>query len=403
MIARATADLSAFNLDFHGFALGDITVADTSATSRRSGHELTITPAQPLRQGETFTTTIAYSGVPTPVRSVALPVEVGWNKYADGSYVASEPEGAATWFPVNDHPRDKASYTFRISVPKPYVAAANGVLADTIDHGATRTYVWQMGRPMASYLATVNIGKFVMKTETGPDGLPIRNFFPPRIERQATKAFGRTSEMIRYFSTLFGPFPFETYGVVAPDVELGFALETQTLSIFGRDQVEQIAEDGNDQEVAHEITHQWYGDSVSLASWQDVWLNEGFATFGEWLWVEHTSGRGAYDAAVRDAYSGADPADVPPPGNPPPDNLFNSGVYGRGALTLAALRLRVGDDLFFRIMRAYAERFRYGNATTAGFIAVAQQVSGRDLKTFFDEWLYRRPLPAIPELGLRAG
>ena len=401
--ARATQNLRTFNLDFQGLQLQTVKVQGAAARFHRTRHELTVVPLTPVRSGTTFTTIVVYKGTPKPVRSAAGPIAVGWNHYRDGVYVADEPEGAATWYPVNDHPRDKATYTFRITVAKPYVAAANGLLRKTIDNGSTRTYIWETVHPMASYLATVDIGKFVMKTATAPTGLPIRNFFPADLAPKAARSFGRTPQMIAFFSRLFGPYPFEAYGVVVPNIDWGNALETQTLSTFGRDLVEQDQNGDLEATVAHEIVHQWFGDSVSLKNWKDIWLNEGFATFGEWLWLEHTQGREQFRATVRDTYNGIAGDALPPPAAPPADDLFNPNVYMRGALTLEALRLRVGDDTFFRILQTYAQHYRDGNASTADFIALADKVSRRDLRGFFNAWLYSTNLPPIPELHLSAG
>jgi aminopeptidase N len=398
LAARATEELRAFNLDFQGFSLHSVAVGDQPAVYRRTAHELTIAPATLIRSGETFTTTLRYDGVPRTITSEAIPIPVGWNRYAEGVYVVSEPSGAAAWFPANDHPRDKATYTFRITVPKPYIVAANGLLRDTIDNGDTRTYIWENTSPLASYLATISISQFVEERELGPNGLPIRNFFPPSLADNARRVFAPTAAMIDYFDDLFGPYPFEAYGVAVVDRELGYAMETQTLSVFGRDLADAdpaLAEST----VAHELAHQWFGDSVSVANWQDIWLNEGFANYAEWLWQEHNDGPQARDESVRQTYFAVEGA--PPPGRPPRDNLFNGGVYGRGGLTLHALRLRIGDDAFFRTLRTYTERYRYGNASTADFIAVAEEVSQQELSAFFEGWLYEQALPEIPELGLR--
>jgi aminopeptidase N len=400
LVARATAELPAFNLDFQGLTVRAVAVDGQPAAYRRADHELTIAPAAPLRGGETFTTTVRYDGVPQAVLDQAIPIRLGWTHYDGGVYVVSEPSGAAAWYPVNDHPRDKATYTFHVTVAKPYVVAANGLLKETLDNGATRTYVWETAHPLASYLVAVNITEFVEETGQGPNGLPIRNFFPPAIAAKARQVFAPTAEMIDYFDDLFGPFPFEAYGVAVADRNLGYALETQTLSLFGRDIAS--ADPASVQTiVAHELAHQWFGDSVSLESWQDVWLNEGFASYAEWLWIEHVGGASARDEVIRSAYHDLAANKPPPPGKPPAHDLFNDGVYRRGGLTLHALRLRVGDDAFFKILWAYADRYRYGNASTANFIAVAEEVSGQALGPLFDSWLYAKQLPEMPELGLK--
>jgi aminopeptidase N len=418
MQAVATQDLSAFNLDFIGFEISQVRIDDAPAEYERApgrARELTIRPGETLHNGQEFAVAISYSGSPRPFRSQAVPFPMGWTRYDDGIFVASEPDAAASWFPVNDHPLDKATYTFQITVDEPYVVAANGLLQEVINLGATDTYVWEASDPLASYLVTVNVAEYVIQTETGPDGLPIRNFFPPEQAEEAAYDFGRTVEMIEFFNELFGPFPFEAYGV-AVIADVPFALETQTLSIFsaltvsGQRDAERI--------VAHELAHQWFGDSVSPARWGDIWLNEGFATYGEMLWFEHDQGSEALEERIRAQYdlvSGnlwldQSPGEIrkrlaeqyPPPGAPPADDLFNRSVYERGALTLHALRLRVGDVAFFDILRTYHDRFRYGAATTADFIAVAEEVSSQDLDDFFHGWLYEQRVPDIPQLGLSA-
>lgn len=394
---RAIDDLTAFNLDFEALDIASIEVDGQAATYQRDGRELTIVPAAPIRHVTPFTTTVHYSGVPESVVPEAVPIAIGWNYTGDFVYVVSEPWGSATWYPVNDHPRDKATYTFRITVAKPFVVAANGLLVETIDNGDTRTFVWESRDPMASYLATVNINRFVEQTEEGPNGLPIRNYFPEHLAANAQEVFAPTVEMLELFEELFGPYPFEAYGVVVADQPLGFALETQTLSVFGSDMASAPPSyvEGT---VAHELAHQWFGNSVSPANWQDIWLNEGFATYAEWLWYEHHYSTEARDGQIALTYEHV--GSSPPPGTPPPNNLFNPGVYGRGGLTLHALRVRLGDEQFFTLLRAYAEQYRNSNASTAEFIALAEQVSQQDLAAFFDAWLYQQELPPISELGL---
>jgi aminopeptidase N len=257
---------------------------------------------------------------------------------------------------------------------------------------------------MASYLATVNIDEFDLETSQAPNGIPLRNYYSTGLPEEVRKPFARQGEMIVYFSDLFGPYPFEVYGALVMDTDFGAALETQTLSIFGMDMIDTGDIQGTEGVVAHELAHQWFGDYVSLADWRDIWLNESFATYAQGLWTEHTSGRDALDNWIRDVYGFVreNRESMSPPGDPPADRLFNPGVYAWGALSLHALRLEVGDEAFFETLRTYQERFGNGNARSADFIAVAEEVSGKELSAFFDSWLYSEKLAPIPELGLEA-
>lgn len=399
--AKATQDLSSFNLDFIGFEIDSITVNGEAANFKRKGQELKIKPLEPLEKGEKFTVEVSYSGSPEQITSVAIPVPTGWVVYDGGSFVLSEPDGAANYYPVNDHPLDKASYTFRVTLPNDFEVAANGVLEETIDNGdSTTTYLFEARDPMASYLTTVDIASgFNIDTSETAEGIPIRNYFAEGIPDEQLEAFDLQPEMISYFSELFGPYPFEVYGSVVMNTETGTALETQTLSIFGIDQLDSPV---LEEIIAHEASHQWFGNSVSLADWQDIWLNESFATYSQGLWLENTGGNEVLDQWVTDQYTFV--ADFfeffTPPGEPAADDLFNPGVYEWGALGLHALRLKVGDKDFFDILQTYYDRYRDGNVTAEDFLDVSEEVSKRQLDKFFDRWFYSETLASIPELGL---
>ena len=396
--AVATEELSRFNLDFAGFEITSLTVNDEAAEFERKGQELTVIPAQALSKDEAFTVAVSYQGVPTPMVSQALPFPTGWIAYDGGIFVLSEPDGSASFYPVNDHPLDKATYTIIVTVPEPYEVAANGVLEETTDNGDTTTYTFTVRDPMASYLTTINVNDFNTETMASESGVPIRNYYAASLPEEVNKPFARQGEMIDYFSELFGPYPFEVYGALVMDTEFGAALENQTMSIFGIDMIDFDDIEGTEAVVAHELTHQWFGDSISVADWSDIWLNEGFATYGEALWVEYDYGKDGLDEWVAFIYEEVkmNPNFYPPPGNPDANDLFNGGVYLRGGLTLHALRVTVGDDAFFDILRTYHERYKFGNATTEDFIAVAEEVSGKQLDDLFDAWLYDEQLPPMP-------
>ena len=396
MEARATQLLSAFNLDFSGLTIERITVNGRKAKYARNERELTIEPAEPLRAGDIFTVNVTYSGSPERAPSFGTLWSSGWyHNEEDEIFTSSEVSGSANWYPVNDHPLDKASYTFRITVPRPYVAAASGLLQQEVDNGDTVTYIWESAEPMASYVVGVNIGEYVLETKQGPDGVLIRNYLPPDFPEASKAGIDQTADMLAFFSERFGPYPFDVYGIVIVDFpgDGPAAMETQTLS--QHDESEFAL---SEYVIAHELAHQWFGDSVSLKNWQDIWLKEGAATYAGWLWMEHRES-GTLEARVRRIYP-MQSFSPNPPGNPPPTNLYTDTVFDRGAITFHALRLRLGDEVFFQILRTYLDQYRYGNASTADFIAVAEKGSGQDLDEFFDGWLYSPKIPAIPEMEM---
>lgn len=397
--ARATRDLDGFNLDFVGLDISSITINGEPARFSRQEGELTISPRVGLRSGEQFTAVVSYRGTPQAKRGDS-PFSGGWVWYEGGVFVAGEPSSGSNWYPVNEHPCDKATYTLRVTVPKPYKVAANGLSTETQDNGPTTTFSHEVTHPVASYLITVNIADFVTDEQAGDP--PVRNYFERPIAERVDNYFESTPRMIDFFSSVFGPYPFDVYGAVVIDKDLGFALETQTLSLFGTGMFSGPSQPGRGPEevIAHELAHQWFGNSVSLERWQDIWLNEGFATYAQYLWLEHEQGQGAFREQVSGLYGLADGNDLGPPGILPANDLFNPSAYVRGALTLHALRIEIGDGPFFATLRAYADHYRYGNASTGDFIEVAEDQSGRDLDPLFNRWLYEEALPAIPQMGL---
>ena len=600
--ARATQNLSRFNLDLQGLTIRSITVNGRSASWSRAADELTVTPRHGLPRSKDFTTVIRYDGVPQTLDDGS-----GFVHTDDGTVVIGQPHVADTWYPVNDHPTDKAAYTFRIAVPAGLEAVANGVLKDRrTKHGWT-TWTWDAKEPMASYLTTATIGQFDLRAyqrqgvrywdafdpdlfdeaaprtgqryalsqrvaanepsykrlartisvpaagadlsfwitrdtepnwdyafveahtvgqddwttlpdlnghtsqDTGfvcPFWLELHPFLthyqtaqgdtcaptgssgswwaasgrsegyeqwkvdlsayagknvevsityasddvvqlpgvfvddivvstgagttsfeadadpldgwtipgpptgsaanpndwitgtaadaPPTTGEVVEASFARQSEILGFLSDTFGRYPFSASGGIVDDVDgLGFALENQTRPIYARDFfTDTISGQGV---IVHELAHQWYGDSVAVARWQHIWLNEGFATYAEWLWSDR-EGLGTAQENF-DFFYNLFPADDPfwnlTIGDPGPDNLFDFAVYARGAMTLHQLRLAVGDDDFFRILQTWAKTNRNGNVTTDQFIALAEKISGQQLDSLFQTWLFTTTRPVL--------
>ena len=609
--SRATQDLSGFNLDFVGLTVHDITVDGASASWSRNGQELTITPASGIRNGATFITVVTYDGVPEPIED-AFGIS-GFLHTDDGALILGEPHVAATWFPANDHPIDKATFNFHITVPEGLEAVANGTFERQITRDGWTTWVWDSNAPMATYLAGVGIGEFEIRhyrqdgilywdavdpdlftdfaapttgdqfaisqqadssykrltrtievpaegatlsfwvtrdtepefdyffveartvgsdddwttlpdlnghatQETGfvcpfwldlhpflehyqtalPDEDPEDEFppacepsgstgdwwavsgssagpeewqvdlsawanstleisltyasddiaqlngvtvddivvstgegstsfeadddvmdgwtvpgapenspgnlndwivgavedLPPTLGEQIFASFDRQPEIIAFLAESFGKYPFRVAGGIVDDLDAGFALENQTRPIYSP--VFWLFGAGDDV-VVHELAHQWYGDSVTVEQWQHIWLNEGFATYAEWMWLE-AQGFATADEIFAGWYE--TPAEEEffwglVIGDPGPDNLFAFPVYIRGAMTLHVLRMTVGDEAFFGILERWARKQGGGHGTTAEFIATAEQVSGQQLDELFEAWLFTPTKPML--------
>ncbi len=393
--AQALMRLSSLNLELQGLTIDSLLVNGRPAVYSRQERELTITPSRPLAALRPFSVEIAYHGNPEPGLSRAGVGRTGWFHAQDGTInVLSEPDNASSWYPVNDHPRDKASYRFEISVPKPWMVAATGTLQEVIDLGAANRYIWVMQAPMASYLASINVGKYLFEETEAPGGIHIRNYFPPDFPAELKNNFELMPEMLEYFNGLFGQYPFDTYGVVitADQVFCPSALEGQTLSIHCPDMLM-----ATEYVIAHEIAHQWFGNSVSLENWQDLWLKEGLASYAGWLWDHRGEDLDTLTTFVSKRKNEISLA--APIANPPADAMYGAEVYIGGAIFFHALRLQVGDPAFFEALRTYTEKYRDGNASVIEFRQVAESASGQELETFFNAWLTVTDLPPLPGDG----
>ncbi|UOQ88653.1 M1 family metallopeptidase [Agromyces endophyticus] len=382
---RATQDLDRFNLDLRGLTVHRVTVGGKPMAFTQTENELVITPRPKLKAGQGSQVVVEYGGTTTQPRDIDDEL-YGWVTTRDGAMVVSEPDGAATWFPVSDHPSDKASYDFEITVPDGLVAVANGTLADQSTNDGRTTWTWHAPDQMAAYLATASVGDYTLNRYTTPDGLEIIDAVDPALPASASASLALAPEMIAFFEDRFGPYPFVAYGAIVDDDSVGYALETQTRSFFSRRASEGTA--------AHELAHQWMGDQVSPGRWADIWLNEGWASYASWMWSEE-QGRATAQTNFDEVMS--TPADDEfwslVVADPQPHGLFAGAVYDRGAATLHALRVKIGDDAFFELAKEWVERFGGGTATTADFTALAEEVSGTQLDAFFQTWLYAPEKP----------
>jgi aminopeptidase N len=385
---KATQDLRTFNLDLRGLTATKVTVNGKPMDFRQEqGNELVITPRPMLKSGTNATVVVEYGG--TTTRPTDIEGELyGWVTTRDGAMVASEPDGAATWFPTSDHPTDKASYDFTITVPEGLVAVANGLLKGSETVNGWTTWKWDAPDPMAAYLATATVGNFELKHSTSPSGVPIIDAIDKTLNPANYRALDLTGEMISFYEGIFGPYPFVAYGAIVDNDSLGYALETQTRSIFSGGR----APEGT---VAHELIHQWIGDDISVERWADIWHNEGWATYGTWLWNEHRGGRTAkasFDTVMsRSATDSFWKLVVADPGAL---HLFDSPIYNRGGAMLYALREKIGDEAFLTLTRTWVSQHSGSHASTADYMALAEKVSGQDLAHFFDVWLFKPEKPA---------
>jgi aminopeptidase N len=425
--AVATQNLRRFNLDFRDFyAISSVTVNGEPANIARPGEqELAISPADRLDDGSDFIVQVDYAGKPKPIKDPDKSIE-GWVPTDDGAFVVNEPQGSPGWFPVNDNPRDKATYDFRVTVPEGHTAVANGELISHTAGGGKETWQWSEDSPMASYLTTATNGVFQTESRPGrcspselllcaytidtttDSDLPMYDAVDPntRVLRAGpadpATAYARLNpqpEIISFFSDHYGAYPFTSGGGIidwAPDV--GYALESQTRPNYHRIPGAST--------VVHEIAHMWFGDAVTIKVWPDIWLNEGFATFSEWFYAEKHNGPSAAET-FDDLY--ATQEDDPffeelwfpaPAALHHPSQLFHTPVYDRGAMTLQALREKVGDGTFFGILRDWYSENRAQSVTTDDtvttddFIALAERDSGLNLDNFFQVWLYEEGKPA---------
>ncbi len=388
--ATATDDLASFNLDFGGDIVSAARIDGTDAAIARDGTELTLTPAEPLTAGTDFIAEIDHTGVPGRAPTFTSLDFGGWYDHGGVAFTLSQPAGNLVWHPVNDHPSDKARFRFEITADDDLAVAANGLLSDQVDNGdGTTTWTYETRDPQAPYLTALAIGELDLVAAPPVGDIVIRHAADRDLVDELDR-FATIPAMIEAFEERFGPYPFEAYGVLVVDEPLGVALELQTLSIFGTDWFAP----GRDLDAisAHELAHQWFGNHVSVGDWDDIWLNEGFATYAQYLWLEASRPGYDLDADMASLALLGDRLDLPP-GDPGAADLFDASVYFRGALTLHELRRTIGDDAFFATLRAHLERHGGANAETADFIATAEDTSGQDLTEFFDTWVFADQLP----------
>jgi aminopeptidase N len=411
IVARATQSLSRLNLDFAGDSIGAVTVDGDGAAWRRDGEELVITPRHSLRRGQLFVVRVSHFAA-TPTEPGGSLGSTAFFITPDGSATAPQPDLAHHIFPSNDHPRDKASYSFRIDVPAGEVAIANGVPTSRRTHDGRTVWEYVQRQPMASELLQLAVGFYDLLPQGRHRGVPLRDVVAPSLESLVAPALPLEPEQLDYMIDRVGRYPFDIFGTFVVDAQLGFALETQTISLLDRVWFTDFTQDVWDPTMLHELSHMWFGDSVSPDSWSDLWLNEGHASWYEFLYAEERgqlegdtedypdpTGYADFDDLMRAVYAHGDqwrhddgPVALPSSA----DTLFNLQRYHGGALVLYALRQKIGGRDFARLEREWVTRYRDRVASTDDFIALASEIAHRDLRGFLRAWVYGTTTPPMP-------
>ncbi|MFH0410962.1 M1 family metallopeptidase [Corynebacterium sp. L4756] len=361
---------------------------------RVSGGKIRISFNDTIAEGTKFILTVRYGGNPRPIRTAWG--EIGWEETESGALVASQPNGAPSWFPCDDTPSEKATYDIKIVADNPFTVISNGKLVSKKASGSTTAWHYRVDSPMATYLATIQVGEFT-KFELGRNTVA---WAPAHLRPQVLEEFKQQQEMLDYYESIFGEYPFPTYQVVVTEDELEIPLEAQGLSIFGSNHVA-----GNhrfERLIAHELAHQWFGNSVGIAEWKDIWLNEGFACYCEWLWVEHTGKSTAHEVARSHYLVLSRKAQDLLLADPGTRDMFDDRVYKRGALTVHSLRRLLGDEAFFVAIRSYLKDSRNGTVVPSTLFdninAQAEKagIALADISAVLDAWLNEKELPKFP-------
>lgn len=382
--------ITAVDLFANGISVGAARVNGVSRTFSQSGDRLFVPICEAADcpahgAGDSLQVSVDYSAAAAPF---------GLYFYARNTYTMSEPFDGRYWWPCYDLPNDKATLDVYATAPDSNVAVSNGLLI-SVDPGppGKKIWHWRETHPISTYLVAVTVGNFWQWTQTA-GALPIlENVFP----EDSTKAkfdFANVPSMIAAFSARWGPYAFDKYGMVAV-TPFGFGgMEHQSLTTINRSWV--TGTRSNETGVAHELAHQWWGDKVTLVDFRNVWLNEGFASYGECEWEEDFYGPASYDSYVQSQMTSALNSDNNQRYalyDPPAANLFGNTIYKKGSLVLHMLRRVLGDASFFAGMQLYGQRFQYGNASTADFERAMEDASGQPLDWYFNEWVYDKGLP----------
>lgn len=391
--------LSSLYLDLRGMEVQAVIVDGVPVTYKALKRKLGIQLPQPANYGDIFEVAISYRGNPTSTDTpygVYFTVGLEHSENPARLSFANQPDGANTWFPCNDHPIDRATYSFDLTVPPDYVAVANGVPVGEVTDPTTQLtrYSWSMDAPTATSLVVVAVADYGLVESTTSRGILIRNYMYRGTEEKVSSVLSSTDLAFTYLEDLFGPYPFETYGHVVTPMANG-AIETQTMVTMPRSIVQADSEEAMYTLVVHELAHHWFGNTVTLQSWQDIWLNEGFATYAEWLALELRYGnerplrqRTIQERAINAARR------TTPLAFPTPRDMFGTDSYVKGAWVLHMLRLQLGDELFFDMLKAWVAAYPLEPVDTLDFFRFVEQFANRDLTRFRRQWLEKVGIPS---------
>ncbi|MGH3713871.1 MAG: M1 family metallopeptidase [Micromonosporaceae bacterium] len=402
LTVRPTRRVEELVLDFSpALKVSKASLGGTPVTTRQRRNDLVVALPEPAEKDSQLTLTVAYRGTPKPVPMPSTRGDfddgVGLRVEDDGAiWTMQEPYGAFTWYPANDQPSDEALYDITVTVPEGWSGVASGEFVGSTERSDGQLdFRWRSEVPVGSYVTTLAVDKFARHYDTAGD-VRLTYWVPEEYDEYQLAAMRRSPELLAWLAERFGPYPFPSAGAVAVDSDS--AMETQMMVTMGGMIAEELEPEEAEQiftrVLVHEYAHQWFGDTVSPRDWRGVWLNEGFATYAEMLWVLEDSdiSEAGYVHWLRER-DRESRAEAGPPGNYNPKMFAEGNVYVGPALMLHEIRKTVGDKTFFALCREWAQQHRETNQDRATFTAFVNEYTGKDLTPVIDEWLDAKTTP----------